>query len=90
MFVSPKLLPLLMESAKEFGLSDERIHILGESVENRLGFDGLVERAQKKHLPPIVPQPAKKDTLAYLVFSSGTSGLPKGSSSLCNRKNTYL
>ena len=74
LFVSPALLPLALTS----GLPDDRIYIIGGNVEGRVSYGGLIDRARRIGLPPLPVQPAEADTLAYLVFSSGTSGLPKG------------
>ncbi|KAG9315981.1 acetyl-CoA synthetase-like protein [Chiua virens] len=73
LFVSPILLPLALTS----GLPDDRIYILEGHVPGRVSYGELVERARKNGLPRLPVQPAQNDTLAYLVFSSGTSGLPK-------------
>ncbi|KAG9316024.1 hypothetical protein JVU11DRAFT_3686 [Chiua virens] len=74
LFVSPSMLPLALSS----GLSDDRIYILEGHVLGRVSYGELVERARRNGLPRLPVQPAQKDTLAYLIFSSGTSGLPKG------------
>lgn len=76
LFVSPSLLPLALAS----GLPDDRIYILEGDVEGRTSYADLVARAQRDRLPRLPIQQAQNDTLAYLVFSSGTSGLPKGTS----------
>jgi len=39
---------------------------------------GMIQDVRKRKVPLVDIGPAGKDTLAYLVFSSGTSGLPKG------------
>ena len=41
-------------------------------------FRGIIQNVRKRKVPLVDIRPAGKDTLAYLVFSSGTSGLPKG------------
>ena len=63
--------------AKEAGFSEsDGIFILeGEAKGNR-SFDDLV-RAVKEPAKGYA-KPVGKDALAYLVFSSGTTGLPKG------------
>ena len=65
--------------AKEAGFSESNgIFILEGKMEGNRSFDDLVLS---------VKEPAKdyaksvsKDTLAYLLFSSGTTGMPKGKS----------
>jgi acyl-CoA synthetase (AMP-forming)/AMP-acid ligase II len=73
-FVSPSLLPLALTS----GLPDDRIYLLEGHVEGRLSYEDLVNRARRNRMPRLAIKHATRDTLAYLVFSSGTSGLPKG------------
>ncbi|KAH7915464.1 hypothetical protein BJ138DRAFT_1176554 [Hygrophoropsis aurantiaca] len=72
-FVSESLLPLALTS----GLPNDRIYLLEGNVKGRLNFDDLICRVRKTGIPRIPIQEAKRDTLAYLIFSSGTSGLPK-------------
>ncbi|KAL5632519.1 hypothetical protein ACGC1H_005464 [Rhizoctonia solani] len=42
-----------------------------------LSLQRLIDRTKKRGVQPAGIMDAKRDTLAYLVFSSGTSGLPK-------------
>ncbi|KAH7923339.1 acetyl-CoA synthetase-like protein [Leucogyrophana mollusca] len=72
-FVSASLLPLALSS----GLPDDRIYILDGHVDGRTSFDDLVSQVRKNSIPRLPIRHAKRDTLAYLIFSSGTSGLPK-------------
>lgn len=76
LFVTPTLLPLALTS----GLSEDRIYILEGNVPGRTSYADLVARARTNSLPRLPIQQAQTDTLAYLAFSSGTSGLPKGTS----------
>lgn len=76
LFVSPTLLPLALTS----GLPEDRIYILEGHVEGRTSYGDLVARARSSSMPRLPIQQPRSDTLAYLVFSSGTSGLPKGTS----------
>ncbi|KAH0826137.1 hypothetical protein J3R83DRAFT_5550 [Lanmaoa asiatica] len=71
LFVSPTLLPLALSS----GLPEDRIYILEGDVQGRTSYGDLVARARS--MPRLPIQQAQSDTLAYLAFSSGTSGLPK-------------
>jgi long-subunit acyl-CoA synthetase (AMP-forming) len=55
-----------------------------ETKANKLKrFRGIIQDVRKRKVPTVGIRPAGKDTLAYLVFSSGTSGLPKGPYSSC-------
>ena len=74
LFVTPTLLHL----ARDSGLPDDRIYILEGNVEGHTSYPTLVDRVRRNKIVRVPVRPAKKDTLAYLVFSSGTTGLPKG------------
>jgi long-subunit acyl-CoA synthetase (AMP-forming) len=78
LFVQPRLLPLALAVARKVGILDDHIYILDGRVRGRLSFGDMIDRARANHIPRISVRPAKIDTLAYLIFSSGTSGLPKG------------
>lgn len=79
LFVQPALLPTALAAAKEVGLSETRIYILeGTGGDRRPNLQDLVNRILKGSVPREPVRPANKDKLAYFVFSSGTSGLPKG------------
>ena len=79
LFVHASLLDKAIAAASEIGLSEEFIYILeGEPTKGRLHFDYVIQEVRKRKIPRVPVKPAKKDTLAYLVMSSGTSGLPKG------------
>ena len=78
MFVDPTLLPCALAAAKEVGLSESAIHILEGRAEGRKSFQDIVDIVKKRGLKRLPVKAVKKDALAYLVFSSGTSGLPKG------------
>ncbi|KAL0947846.1 hypothetical protein HGRIS_013907 [Hohenbuehelia grisea] len=77
LFVHARFLPSVLPIAKEVGLSTQRIYILGGRINGRQSFADMIDNVRHNNIPRIPVQPAKKDTLAYLVFSSGTTGLPK-------------
>ncbi|TDL16556.1 acetyl-CoA synthetase-like protein [Rickenella mellea] len=77
-FVHPSLLSQALQGAKDIGLPADRIYVLGGQVHGRKDFDALIKNVRSKDLQRQEVVPAKKDTLAYLLFSSGTSGPPKG------------
>ncbi|KAI0036570.1 hypothetical protein K488DRAFT_82010 [Vararia minispora EC-137] len=87
LFVSPRLLPIALAAAKQIGLSDDRIFVLGGRVPGRKSFSDLVASVRAKAIPRIPAALVKDNTVAYMVFSSGTSGLPKGV--LISHKNIY-
>lgn len=77
-FVEPSLLQNALTAAKEVGLPEDRIHILQGHVNGRKSWGEMIDDIKARNTPREPIRPVTKDTLAYLVFSSGTSGLPKG------------
>ncbi|KAG6864934.1 hypothetical protein C0991_006285 [Blastosporella zonata] len=77
LFVNANLIPLVLPVAKKVGLPSNRIYVLGGRVRGRKSFKELIEEAITRNIPAQGPRPAKKNSLAYLIFSSGTSGAPK-------------
>ena len=80
LFVSERLYPYAAVAAKEVGLSEERIFILQGEVSGKVSLPRLIEDVKSRGLPKVPSQTVRDDTVAYLVFSSGTTGLPKGNS----------
>ncbi|OAX30981.1 acetyl-CoA synthetase-like protein, partial [Rhizopogon vinicolor AM-OR11-026] len=72
-FTSPSLLPLALTS----GLPADRIYLLEGESEGHTSYNQLVSSARKNDIQRVPVRHATKDTLAYMFFSSGTSGLPK-------------
>ncbi|KAG1732417.1 uncharacterized protein EDB91DRAFT_1349080 [Suillus paluster] len=72
-FTSPSLLPLALTS----GLPADRIYLLEGENNGYISYDQLVSSARKDNIPRLPVRHATKDTLAYLIYSSGTSGPPK-------------
>ncbi|KAF5377817.1 hypothetical protein D9615_006732 [Tricholomella constricta] len=77
LFVNARLLPLVLPVAKKVGIPSSKIFVLEGRAKGRKSFSDLIETAQTRKIPAVAPRDANKDTLAYLIFSSGTSGLPK-------------
>jgi len=77
-----------VRTGTEVGRCDRDGGIIGEvglimmketGVSKKLkAFRGIIQDVKKKKIPLVDIRPEGKDTLAYLVFSNGTSGLPKG------------
>lgn len=80
-----KLLPNLLPVAKEVGIPVDRIHLLLGEAPGFKTIQDFVDEVSQKNIPFVGIRPAKNDTLAYLVFSSGTSGLPKGEFTIHHR-----
>ncbi|KAI0766416.1 acetyl-CoA synthetase-like protein [Trametes elegans] len=77
LFVHPSLLPQTIEVARAVGLSEDRIYSLEGRVEGRTDLASAIDGVRTRGVPRLPSRPVTKDALAYLVFSSGTSGLPK-------------
>jgi acyl-CoA synthetase (AMP-forming)/AMP-acid ligase II len=83
LFVDAKFLETVLPVAKEVGLSNDRIYLMGTGTTKAVSKDlktlkGIIQDVRQRKVPTVDIRPVGKDTLAYLVFSSGTSGLPKG------------
>jgi len=77
-FVQPKFLPVVQKATKDIGFPDDHIYTFEGRSDGRRNFGEMIDQVRKYSIPRIAVRTAGKDTLAYLVFSSGTSGLPKG------------
>lgn len=73
-FASPSLLPLALNS----GIPAARIYLLEGENKSHTSYDQLISSVRKNSISRLPVRHATKDTLAYMIFSSGTSGLPKG------------
>jgi acyl-CoA synthetase (AMP-forming)/AMP-acid ligase II len=78
LFVSERLYPHALAAAKEIGLPEAKIFILRGEVKGKLSLPRLIDNVNARGLSRVPTQTVTDDTLAYLVFSSGTTGLPKG------------
>lgn len=82
LIVGPNSVPIVKQALQLAGLPNIGITILeGGGKKARSGevsLQRLIDRTKKRGVQPAGVTQAKRDALAYLVFSSGTSGLPKG------------
>ncbi|KAJ7321145.1 hypothetical protein DFH08DRAFT_889999 [Mycena albidolilacea] len=79
-FVDAKLLDNVLAAIEDpdVHITPDKIYILsGQPVNGRKSFGQIVDLVMRNKVPLEPVRPAKKDTLAYLLMSSGTSGLPK-------------
>ena len=76
LFVQDQLIQKFVPTAEKMGVKS--IYVLGQKIEGFRTFEEMVEDARSQNMALISPHPAMKDTLACLVFSSGTTGPPKG------------
>ena len=77
-FVQPQFFTAIQKASKDVGFPDDRIHIFEGRIRGRRNFGEMIRQVREDYVPRFTVRPAGKDTLAYLIFSSGTSGLPKG------------
>ncbi|KAK7682380.1 hypothetical protein QCA50_014585 [Cerrena zonata] len=77
LFVQPELLEKTLKAVATIGLSPEKVYILEGRSEKRQSFGDLIDTMKVRKILSEPVRPATKDTIAYFVFSSGTSGLPK-------------
>ena len=73
-----QLLPTVVQAAKNAGMTNIYVYVLGQKTEGLITFEEMVEDARSRAIAPVFPRAVTKDTLAYLMFSSGTTGHPKG------------
>ena len=80
LFVAPQCLSRVLSMATEFGISDREIYLMNEDIsgQDTVSVESLIRRVGNKQIPEEQVRIVSKDTLGYLVFSSGTTGLPKG------------
>jgi acyl-CoA synthetase (AMP-forming)/AMP-acid ligase II len=78
--VHPSCLSTALEAAKLANLPSERVLVLGEtSGNNRLAtVDQFIQSLGEASLTESQPVDVTPDDVAFLVYSSGTTGLPKG------------
>ncbi|KAJ6614789.1 hypothetical protein B0H10DRAFT_2043386 [Mycena sp. CBHHK59/15] len=79
LFVDPKLLKRVLAAINDpdVKISPDKVYVLSGHVKGRRSFSQMIDTVQRKKVPLEPVRSATKDTLAYLVMSSGTSGLPK-------------
>ena len=78
LFVDEKFLTTVVPVATELGINLNHIYIIKGNSSGRKSFWSIIRDVRTRKIPRVDVRTANKDTLAYLVFSSGTSGLPKG------------
>jgi long-subunit acyl-CoA synthetase (AMP-forming) len=78
LFASEQLYPHAVAAAQMIGFSEKSVIILQGEVAGKASLPRLIEDVKARGLPKIATQEVQDDTLAYFVFSSGTTGLPKG------------
>ena len=77
-FAASQYLPVIIPVSQDTGVY-KGIYVMNAHVDGYQSLEGLIKQARTKILPEVKTRIVPKDTLAFLVYSSGTSGLPKGS-----------
>lgn len=78
-FSHSSLIKQAHEAANQAGVPADCIYQLDSRPHTKItDLSSVIQNVKAKKIPrqPVIP--AQKDTLAYLLFSSGTSGPPKG------------
>ncbi|KAI0051427.1 acetyl-CoA synthetase-like protein [Auriscalpium vulgare] len=87
LFVSPALYPTAQAAASDIGLPEDCIFILHGHVDGKRNLPGLIRTVKGRGLASVATQHVRDETFAYMVYSSGTSGLPKGV--MISHRNLY-
>ena len=82
LFVDEKFLTTVVPIATEVGIDPNHIYSMKGNSKDRKGFWSIIGDVKRKKISRVDARTATKNTLAYLVFSSGTTGLPKGIKSI--------
>jgi acyl-CoA synthetase (AMP-forming)/AMP-acid ligase II len=79
LFVHSDKLKIGLQAAKEVGIPTSKVYILqGKAPHGFISLQQLIHRVERDRLPIIPIKPVVANQLAFVLFSSGTTGLPKG------------
>ena len=78
LFVAPQYRSRVSPIAAELGIPSHKIYLMNEDISGQVSVESLIRRAKEKQIPEEQVRIVSKDTLGSLIFSSGTTGLPKG------------
>ena len=85
LFVDEKFLtPAVVPVATELGMDPNHIYLLKGNTSDRESFWSIIKDVRNKKILRVDARTVTKNTLAYLLFSSGTTGLPKGNESIAS------
>lgn len=85
LFIDADLLDRMLPACTKAGIADDSIYILkarqdGKDMKGRRSCLSIIYDIKTKKTKTVPIRIAAKDSPAYLLFSSGTTGLPKGHS----------
>lgn len=72
------LLPVVLDAAKQIGIPEDRILLLGDRRDPRNRFKHFTELRDTSIFGQSKPKVDPQSDHAFIVYSSGTTGLPKG------------
>lgn len=72
------MLPVVLEAAKQIGLPEDRILLMGDAKDPAGKFKHFTELKDTSLFGQSRTKVDPQKDLAFLVYSSGTTGLPKG------------
>jgi acyl-CoA synthetase (AMP-forming)/AMP-acid ligase II len=78
LFVAPHYLSKATPVLQEVGIPKDRVYVMSSQIDGYGSVEGFVQRAIAMNMSHSAARQVPKDTLAFLFFSSGTTGLPKG------------
>jgi len=87
LFISPKRYVRSQETLAASSIPEERVFILQGHVEGKISLPDLINHVKLHGLLPVPTQPVRRETLACIMFSSGTTGLPKAI--MISHRNLY-
>lgn len=78
LFVHSDKLEIGLQAAKEVGIPPSKVYILqGKVPQGFTSLQQLIQRVEREKIPIIPIKPVTANQLAFVLFSSGTTGLPK-------------
>ncbi|KXN90937.1 putative 4-coumarate--CoA ligase 2 [Leucoagaricus sp. SymC.cos] len=77
LFTTPQYMSKALPVAQELNIATKNVYTINGKLTGHESLDGLVDKAIRNGLLYGKPRLVPKDTLAFLFFSSGTTGLPK-------------
>lgn len=78
LFAAPQCLSKAAPVLKDLGIPKDHVYVMGSQTDGYGSVEDFVQRAITMNMSHSAARQVPKDTLAFLFFSSGTTGLPKG------------